>query len=293
MDLLDDIKERLSVFKNLYDAIRIVNPVEKQIIEVNNGIVKHLDESCYGLWNRNKFCENCTSIRAYIENDTCVKVECKDKSIILIIASPIEYNGETYVLEMLKNISQSGGNNQIINDNEEGIGFLIGEISNKILRDDLTGIYNRRYINERLPVDINGCKTKKSPLSIIMIDIDFFKNVNDTYGHVIGDKVLRDFAALILENINDDTSWTARYGGEEFIVVLNNSDIQEAYEAAEKIRKNLEEKVFAYDDINIKITASLGVYCTENNKISVKDLINEVDKNLYKAKQSGRNITIK
>lgn len=293
MDLLDDIKERLSVFKNLYDAIRIVNPVEKQIIEVNNGIVKHLGESCYGLWNRNKFCENCTSIRAYIENDTCVKVECKDKSIILIIASPIEYNGETYVLEMLKNISQSGGNNQIINNNEEGIGFLIGEISNKILRDDLTGIYNRRYINERLPVDINGCKTEKSPLSIIMIDIDFFKNVNDTYGHVIGDKVLRDFAALILENINDDTSWTARYGGEEFIVVLNNSDIQEAYEAAEKIRKNLEEKVFVYDDINIKITASLGVYCTENKKISVKDLINEVDKNLYKAKQSGRNITIK
>jgi diguanylate cyclase (GGDEF)-like protein len=126
-----------------------------------------------------------------------------------------------------------------------------------------------------------------------MADIDFFKDVNDTYGHVIGDKVLKDFAALISESINNDSCWAARYGGEEFIIVLNNIDIETSYEVAEKIRKRLEEKIFVYDEIHIKITSSFGVYCVDNKKIEINDLINEVDKNLYKAKQSGRNITIK
>lgn len=293
MGLLDEVKERLSIFKNLYDAMRIVDPINKKVITVDNDGIVHLVEACYGFWNTNKFCENCTSIRAYIQNDTCIKMECKDNSIILIIATPIEYKGETYILELLKDISKGVSNDQDIHDNIGGVSFLLKEIGNKILKDDLTGMYNRRYISERLPVDINKSIIEKTPISIIMIDIDLFKDVNDTYGHVIGDKVLRDFAALISENINHDTCWAARYGGEEFIVILNNKDVDDSFEVAEKIRKKLEEKEFIYEDIHIKITSSFGVYSINNRKIEINDLINEVDKKLYKAKQSGRNITIK
>lgn len=293
MWVLDEVKERLSIFRNLYDAMRIVDPINKKVVTMENEAIVHLGEACYEVWNRNKFCENCTSMRAYIQNDTCVKIECKDRSIMLTIATPIEYWGEVYILEMLKDISKNTINNQVINENIEGINFLLKEIGNKILKDELTGIYNRRYMSERLPVDINKCALEKNPLSIIMVDIDFFKDVNDTYGHVIGDKVLKDFASFIIENIDHDTSWTARYGGEEFIIVLNNIDIQAAFETAERIRKRLEKKVFIYGEIQINITSSFGVYCVDGRKVEINDLINEADKNLYKAKHSGRNITIK
>lgn len=293
MELLNVIKERLSIFNNLYDVLRIIDPINKKVITVNDGIIKHLDGVCYEYWNKNKFCENCISMRASIQNDTCVKIECKDKKIILIIAAPVHFEGKTYIVELLKDISKNSNDIEEMNNNTESISLLLKEMDNKIIKDDLTGIYNRRYITERLPVDINKCAIEETPLSIIMADIDFFKNINDTYGHVVGDRVLKDFAALISENINNDSCWTARYGGEEFIIVLNNTDIQTSYEVAEEIRKRLEEKIFVYDEIHIKITSSFGAYCIDNKKIEINDLINEVDKNLYKAKQSGRNITIK
>lgn len=293
MELLKEVEERLSIFKNLYDSIRIVEPIEKRVITVNNGIVENLERACYGFWNRNKFCDNCVSMRAYIKNDTCVKLECRDNSVLLVIATPMDYYGTTYILELLKDIKKGTGSTHEIDSNIGTVNYLLEEMGNKIIRDDLTGIYNRRYISERLPVDINKCIKNQTPLSVIMTDIDFFKKINDTYGHVIGDMVLKDFAGLINNNINNEMSWAARYGGEEFIIVLNNADIQTAYEISEEIRKKIEDKEFIYDDIHIKITSSFGVYCTDNKKADADDLIIEVDKNLYKAKQAGRNKTIK
>ncbi|MDF2674710.1 MAG: diguanylate cyclase [Clostridiales bacterium] len=293
MELLDEIKERLSIFNNLYDALRIVDPVNKRVITVNNDNVKHFEEACYGFWNKSKFCENCISIRAYNENDTCVKIECKGESILLIIATPVSYKGETYILELLKDISKGTNNIENMNDNMESMGLLLKKMGDKLIRDELTGLYNRRYITERLPVDINKSSIEGTPLSIIMTDIDLFKYVNDTYGHVTGDRVLKDFADLISESIDNDLCWTARYGGEEFIIVLNNTDINTSYELAEKIRKKLEEKIFVYDEIHINITSSFGVYSIDNKKVEINDLIDAVDRNLYKAKQSGRNIVIK
>jgi diguanylate cyclase (GGDEF)-like protein len=293
VELLNVIKERLSIFNNLYDVLRIVDPVNKKVLSVNDGIIKHLDGVCYEDWNKNKFCENCISMRASIQNDTCVKIECKDKKIILIIATPVHFEGKTYIVELLKDISKDTNDIGEMNDNTGSISLLLNEMSSKIVKDDLTGIYNKRYITERLPVDINKCAIGETPLSIIMADIDSFKNINDTYGHVIGDRVLKDFAAHISESINNDSCWAARYGGDEFIIVLNNTDIETSYKVSEEIRKGLEKKIFVYDEIHIKVTSSFGVYCIDNKKIEINDLINEVDKNLYKAKQSGRNITIK
>lgn len=299
MCVMEEVRERLSIFPNLYDYMRIVDPINKRVVKTNYDndtveyLVEYLEEACYGYWNKNEFCENCISMRAYIQNDTCVKIEYKGKSIIFIIATPVKYNGETFILEIIKDISKNTVNSGILNDSAEAVDFLLKGINYKLLRDELTGIYNRRYMSERLPVDIGKCVLEKTPLSIIMADIDFFKNINDTYGHVIGDRVLRDFAAFLAENIDQNTSWAARYGGEEFIIVMNNTNIHAAYEMAEKIRKELEQKVFIYEDIHIKITSSFGVHCIEGKNNGVDDLINEADKNLYKAKQSGRNMTIK
>ncbi|MDP4090167.1 MAG: GGDEF domain-containing protein, partial [Bacillota bacterium] len=129
------------------------------------------------------------------------------------------------------------------------------------------------------------------PISVIMADIDFFKNVNDNYGHIYGDKVLKDFSSLITKNIRKNNDWVGRYGGEEFFVVLNNTDINGAYRVAEKIRMELERTKFVYGDISINITASLGVIEARDVNMTLEEVIRGVDRNLYKAKQSGRNRT--
>lgn len=113
--------------------------------------------------------------------------------------------------------------------------------------------------------------------------------INDTNGHVIGDKVLKDVAELISDSIRKDTDWVGRYGGEEFLIVLNNTEGNDALKVAEKIRRSLENTNFIYDNLTIKITSSFGVYCVKNKEVTVDELIFSVDKNLYEAKNTGRN----
>lgn len=289
MDIVEQIKERLSFFKNIYDIVRIVDPVENKVMIINDNNKEFLTENCYSFWQRNSKCENCISERAYLENDTFVKMEYVDGKVFLITAVPITFNGKTFIAEILKDISANG---TIVNPNDKKVEDLINELNDKVIKDDLTKIYNRRYINERLPVDINKSILENKPLSIIMCDIDYFKSINDKYGHAIGDRVLHDFAQLISNNIRKDMDWVGRYGGEEFLITLNNTSLENAYNAAEKIRRIVEETTFTYDALNINITASFGVKENTNNNKDVDELIKTVDSNLYKAKSEGRNKTV-
>ena len=292
MDIIDQVKDRLSVFINLYDILRVVNPIKKKTILFKNDCIEEFQGTCYSFWKKQEFCENCISMRAYIENDTFVKIENDGGKIFLIIATPLRVDNNTYIVELLKDISQSGQVQTKTNNSENFIEHMLSEMNEKIIKDELTGIYNRRYINERLPVDINNSTVRQYPLSVIMADIDFFKDVNDNYGHLIGDKVLIDFAKLIQSSIRKDTDWVGRYGGEEFLIVLNNTDIDSAYNITEKIRRLLENKTFQYGDLKVKITSSFGVYGITTNKVNMEELIRSADKNLYEAKINGRNKTV-
>lgn len=291
MEIIDIVKEKLSIFKNLYDFIRIVDPINKKVIdsrEDNNEILK---DNCYGLCEKNGFCNNCVSMRALMENDTFVKIEFAKGKLLLIISSPVTIENNIYIVEMIKDISQTSS----ITNNEKSIyNFkdLIVEMNDVSIKDELTGIYNRRYINERIAVDINDSIIYDKTLCVIMADLDFFKKINDNYGHVVGDWVLKDFAKILSTSIRSSSDWVARYGGEEFLIVLGNTEGNEAFLFAEKIRKLVEEKIFIYGDIEIRITSSFGVYTTRNKNISTDELIDEADKNLYLAKKGGRNKTV-
>ena len=292
MDIIDQVKERLSIFKNLYDIIRIVDPVKKEATLIIDNKIQELNETCYALWKKDTFCENCISMRAYINNDTFIKVEYDKEKVILVTATPVEIDGNIFIAEILKDITENGS---VLNKLTEGAKCaeeLISSMNERAVKDDLTGLYNRRYINERLPLDIKYSKISESPLSIIMVDIDFFKKINDNYGHVNGDKVLMDFSNLVLKSIRSNIDWIGRYGGEEFIIVLKDTDLKNTYFVAEKIRKKLENTTFKYDDININITASFGIYSISDYDIEFSDLLSKVDKNLYQAKANGRNRTI-
>lgn len=300
MDIELDIKGRLSLFKNFYDTIRVVDPIKKKLVVNNcNERICAYDKAikddggavnCHDIWKKNLGCKNCISKKAYLYDDTFVKLEHNNGRIFLVIASPIEIKQKRYVVEILKDITSNG---EIVDKSGE-ITYLdlnMENIGESIARDYLTGTYNRRYINQRLEIDIERNFKKNIPTTLIMTDIDFFKKINDTYGHVIGDKILKDFSQTLKSNIRLSSDWIGRYGGEEFLIILNNTTEKVGVIVAEKLRKIIQEKEFIYDDTKINITASFGVYEVVK-KEEIADIIKHVDEKLYSAKMTGRNKTV-
>ena len=153
--------------------------------------------------------------------------------------------------------------------------------------DALTNLNNRRQFETRLKQEIAITKRQNNPLCAMMIDIDFFKKVNDTYGHASGDKVLRTVASVIKAQLRE-SDIPARYGGEEFAVLLPYTHIDEAKIVGERLRKAVEETTVSLDNLNINVTISMGLAEFRQDE-SGEELFAQADKALYKAKESGRN----
>lgn len=155
--------------------------------------------------------------------------------------------------------------------------------------DAVTGIYNKRFFNERFKEEFSHAKRNKTPLSLIMIDIDFFKKTNDTHGHLAGDFVLHQVAQAIKGIIRGEDI-LARYGGEEFVVVLRGIELTGAVLLAERIRKNLEDTPATFEEKKIPVTISAGVATLSGDNFKTPtDLIAAADEQLYRSKQGGRN----
>ena len=157
------------------------------------------------------------------------------------------------------------------------------------ITDSLTGVYNRRHFFTIIENEILRAVRYKRPLSIIMIDIDHFKEVNDRFGHLVGDQVLAKIAGRVRGalRINDIMG---RYGGEEFAILLPETCGEDSELVAERLRESVAERPFQTDQGKLPITISLGVTCLgEDRDISVERLLDEADKALYQAKNAGRN----
>ncbi len=156
--------------------------------------------------------------------------------------------------------------------------------------DDLTGMYNHRFFIQQLTMEVDRQKRYPSPLSLLMIDIDYFKNYNDTNGHLAGDQVLKAIS-LIIQHAVRQTDIVARYGGEEFCAILINTDKEGALFIAERVRRNVAETNFPNEKIqpNGDLTVSIGVASFSPKISTVTDLIREADNALYRAKKAGRN----
>lgn len=171
---------------------------------------------------------------------------------------------------------------------------VYAEILKHATLDALTGFYNRRQLEERIKQEVSGAKRKNSALCAIMTDIDFFKNVNDTYGHAVGDLVLKTVAQIIKSQLRD-YDIAGRYGGEEFTVLLPYTKLADAQMVAERLRGAVEKKSVDISKVvpdtpnkNINVTISLGVHQLSNDD-NENDLLQKADKALYEAKSGGRN----
>ena len=163
----------------------------------------------------------------------------------------------------------------------------IRELKYLATKDHLTGLYNRRYLFEQGKILIKACHDKSASVAVALLDVDFFKHVNDEHGHDIGDKVLHKLGAILLNQFHPPHI-VSRYGGEEFCLVLSDINQQESFDLLDGLRELIAEHCFILDDDDmLQITVSIGVYTGRLDNL--KDALKWADQGLYQAKEDGRN----
>ena len=183
-----------------------------------------------------------------------------------------------------RNVSKK--NKELARRNAE-LEAALQRIGDMAIRDELTGVHNRRYLMERIAEESHRCIRNGSTFCIGMIDIDLFKRVNDTYGHLSGDEVLRSVASTASKALRQ-TDFFGRFGGEEFIMVLTDTPIEVALATAERVREGVERLVFPDIHQTLRVTISIGV-AEHARQTDPATTLRRSDDALYRAKESGRN----
>jgi diguanylate cyclase (GGDEF)-like protein len=287
---VEELIDKMAVFEKAFDKSRLIDPTNNMILDFKDSKVIDSGINCFEYWRKGKVCDNCVAMRAHREDDTFIKIEYFHGDIYIVVAFPVKLKDRIVVIELLKKAT----NNIVLGQEQKelagDINYMIDNLNYVARKDSLTGIYNRRYINERMPVDIRNEELSAHSISVIMADLDSFKNINDTYGHLVGDCVLKCFADILQKGLRRDNDWVARYGGEEFLICMPGAGLQLSMEMAEHFRKVLEETEMECGGFRIRITASFGVFSTVPNSVTtMNNMIESADKMLYEAKHKGKN----
>jgi diguanylate cyclase (GGDEF)-like protein/PAS domain S-box-containing protein len=181
--------------------------------------------------------------------------------------------------------------NQTLEEQLEDIKHLREELEEQAIRDPLTNVYNRRFLLDAMDRELAQAARNENPAAIVILDIDFFKQFNDTYGHRCGDFVLQYIANFLNERIRRGDV-LCRYGGEEFVIFMPNAPLGAAYERAETLRNEIANAFLEYEGLHLKTSFSAGVAGFPMHGDTSDSILNTADKALYQAKNSGRNRVI-
>ena len=205
----------------------------------------------------------------------------------------IDFNFSDEILdEIQQNIQSIIENFDVPEDNKldviRKINFMYTKTKELSITDALTGLYNRRYFEQCADREFLRAARYKSDLTFAIVDIDFFKKINDTYGHLCGDKILKEVAFLLNESFRK-TDIVFRYGGEEFVVILTETNAEAARIPLERLREKIELNYFKFKTQDLKVTISLGYSSDVEEAEDAPELLSFADAALYRAKENGRN----
>ena len=227
--------------KEDFKFVRIVDPAERSVYELKTCL--KTDEVCHEIWDRCERCENCTSCRAMQTHKMAFKLDIKDKQTYLVISKYITIEGRPMIMELI-----SGEPDDLFIDSsgDDEVSCLINKYNKLIITDPLTDTYNRRFLDEHFVTSLSCCADNSIPLDIVILDVDDFKKINDTYGHSAGDAVLKDVAAYWRLHFDsrekDRERLVIRYGGDEFIIAARGPSLDEftgeVMDAYREMRKN-------------------------------------------------------
>ena len=267
-------------------SIKFVNPTLLKILNydekemVGTDILRFIYPD-----DRELFSENLSSFSSSEKVESKLELRTMHKNgegiYMEILSTPIQYEGRPAILATLRDITERKKTE--------------AELKRLVITDDLTGLFNQRYFYIQLAKEIERAKRHNRPLSMLLIDIDFFKDFNDRYGHWEGDYVLRKIGEILIKNVRE-IDMAFRYGGEEFIVLLPDTKHEDTTIVAERIRKIVAQTVFYPFTLNgqpdiVSKTVSIGVteFRFEDN---LKSFLKRVDTAMYQAKKSGRNMVV-
>lgn len=284
-----EVLERSGVIVDLFDIIRLVNAEKGLLLEyMPDGTLSTTNVYCTEVLGQDERCKNCSSLRAYYSNETIVKLEYVGGAVLLIFSVPFELDSRRVIVELVKDISKSMTVDLKDSHRANEVTGIIDNLNKIATTDALTKLYNRRYIDEKLPGLIATCKRMGKPLTAAMLDLDKFKQINDAYGHRAGDAVLASAASVISSFIRRGSDWAARYGGEEFFVCFPGVDVETMTAVIERLRRNVEDMAIPFEGNELRVTISDGLSDAGTGDTQ-ESLIARCDELLYKAKANGRN----
>jgi len=305
------LKKRMELFKNFEKFITELEQTlkEKEVLKITEKVIKDFIKK--GNWKIKKYSSNDVIAKYIKETKTPLLIDdvTKDKRFfdtvkyqapVSLAAVPIEIDGNFWgIIKGVCDNSKFDSNdlrflsiisniiNVILNN-----AILFDEVEALSITDGLTGLYTRRYFFERVKEEINRYIADNIPLVMAMLDLDDFKKINDTYGHLAGDMLLRQIANMLRKRFRE-LDILARYGGEEFVILISHTDIDKAKSLFEEIRQKIEDEKFfipieSYNPVSVKQTISIGLTQIKENK-NIHDIVKEADTALYKAKKEGKN----
>ncbi len=232
--------------------------------------------------------EDCVLLAPDSKESVLPPLKPDDESFVFLLNNEKEVLGHLF----FKGVAASDKDKVMILSHQFALALrrvvLYQKVERIAIHDNLTGVYTRRYVLERFEEELRRAQMRKINLSFLMLDVDFFKNFNDQYGHLTGDQILKEIGAIIKASIRE-IDIAGRYGGEEFCVVLPDTDLSGALLAAERIRSSVTKtSIKAYDTV-VKATVSIGAATFPVHGSLRDELLDKADWALYRAKKSGRN----
>lgn len=287
MEKMPEALRKYCTNEGLFDFYRIVEPVTHQVYDMDDGELIPYNELCHRVWNRKNECLNCSSLRTMQEQRTFIKLEYMESKIYLVFSIPIQLKEDMYVLEYIKDVTSSLMVNSIQNEKNDNknITSLIHRFNELLIHDDYTGLYNKSYIFQKLAEDISKARKTGESLAAVMIDIDDFKEINDTYGHVSGDRVILKIASKLKSYESDGSTWAARIGGDEFLLIFKDMPEEEVQTRCKMLEKEIAD--IAFKGGRERFHAYISVGCAFwDSADDAKKLIHKADLAMYEEKHA-------
>ena len=245
------------IWPQIFDSIRLVEQNGNYICRCRDGHFHSTGDTCYSVWGKEHRCENCVSRQAYDSDRQRVKIEYADGNYFLVIARPVQIDGMRYVIEFITNMThQLATGHDSSPDNF--VMELIHQLENVSSHDAFSGLFNKKYLTEKLTGRLTECKTSGKPLYVALWDIDKFKKVNDTFGHDFGDRVLLQVAKILRHGIPQEAGAVCRFGGDEFVIVFAEEDKKKCLHWLEAIKKAVDDYSYVAEKGSFQVTVSYG-----------------------------------
>ncbi len=290
----EEIEKEIYYARKIFDSVRLVDPIERKVCELETCGISRTGYSCFHVWQKSDACENCLSARALVEQNRYTKFEFSGKDVYFVVLRYVNVEGCELVLE---NAVKLEDRNFFKTNNETVHSFFhkFELATAKLYTDELTGAYNRKYLNEQLPIALKKTAQLGTDMALAIVDIDNFKSINDNWGHPVGDEVLVGVVNHLKNGLRSTGGdYVVRYGGDEFIVVFYDITCHTFLKRLEEYLTTASAVVSEIEVLNQLSFSIGGVMASECDVLTPKRLIGLADERLYQSKNNGKScITVK